>query len=51
MDNLSTKNFNRAFAKETVSEKTNVLFNFIINSQDLMRGYEVSEKIAVPVVA
>ena len=39
------------FAKETISEKTNILFNFIINSQDFMRGYEVSEKSAVPIVA
>lgn len=39
------------FAKEPIAEKSTILFNHIINSQDLMRWCEISEKSAVPVVA
>lgn len=39
------------FAKETIAEKSTILFTHIINSQDLMRWCEISEKSAVPIVA
>ena len=39
------------FAKETVSEKTNILFKHMLSENCFMPGYEISAKCAVPVVA
>ena len=39
------------FAKETVSEKTNILFKHMLSENCFMPGYEISEKCAVPLVA
>lgn len=39
------------FAKETIPEKSTILFKHMLNENCFLSGYEISEKCAVPVVA